>query len=239
MSIQSVLIEYKDSMENKIYGNSGCMFSDKYVVTTSNVLITLIVKQNNIKKKLASLQPGFLLPEKLLDCQPEVNIVINHNPYICQRGKVIGVYLSGEIRKQVPLFFNDWTVDVDETAGQLKEVLSLFLFIGISNSDTESVTSDDLFKCLQETFTYTNGAFAVGDKVIIEGTSFGNRHFLRSRSRGIISNTFGSRQIFILTDTPTSPGCEGSPIFLKCKYVGNTILSTYILSVFKHFFILI
>lgn len=214
--IRSVLIEYENKVDNKVYANSGTMVADKYVIITSNVLVSAILKLTDIEKKLKALEPGFFTPETLLQSVPEVNIVINGaNPYRNRRGKIMAIYISERIRSQIATYFDDWTVDEDDKGRQIKEILSLFFIVAVDDKSRPANIADFEARLGQ----IPAESVKVGDKIVIEGTPFGNRNFLKSRSRGIASNIFGTGRCFVLTDTPTAPGCEGSPIYLKTKYV--------------------
>ncbi|GJQ79119.1 hypothetical protein Trydic_g5372 [Trypoxylus dichotomus] len=220
VSPQSVLIEYENT--NSVYANSGFMIADKYIIATSNIFIATIPKEYDIKEKMEIFTGGFSNSETLFDAPPKVNIVINRtNPYINKPGRLIAIYTSDSIREQLSTYFDDWLFDEDDKSKQLKELLSVF-FIFAVNSKTYQPTVEDFLRNIHEVIkTYPNDPIKVGDKIIIEGTPFGSRHFLRSRSKGIVSNIFGTEDCFILTDTPTSPGCEGSPIYLKRRKLSS------------------
>ncbi|KAI4469176.1 serine protease-related [Holotrichia oblita] len=218
MSVESVLVEYEDKIENKIYANSGSLILNNYVIITSNVLVQIITKINGWRDKLQSLKCGFSEPEKLFKAQPELNVVMNSiNPYRSKTGQVLAIYTSQFIRKEITTYFKDWTIDEDDKTKQIKELLSTFFIIALTE-ETFASGINNFKQCLNQiNETYSQSYIRVGQKIIIDGTPFGNRHFLRTQSKGIVSNLLGPGKCFILTDTPTAPGSEGSPIYLKSK----------------------
>ncbi|KRT85123.1 Trypsin, partial [Oryctes borbonicus] len=144
------------------------------------------------------------------------------NPYISKPAKVIAIYRSSCIKKQLSTYFYDWLIDEDDKTKQLKEIFSIF-FILAKNSEGYQLDIDDFVQSLRKVINaFPDYPIKVGDKIVIEGTPFGSRHFLRSQSKGIVSNIFGTDDCFVLTDTPTSPGCEGSPIYLKSKKLSSS-----------------
>ncbi|KAK9692980.1 Vanin C-terminal domain [Popillia japonica] len=216
MLVESVLVEYEDLIDKKIYANSGCLIANTYVIITSNILVSTITKVVDWKSKLQALKGGFSTANEFFKAQPELNVVINSvNPYRNKTGRVLAIYTSEFIKRELTTYFKDWTVDEDDKAKQVQDFLPVFFIIALNDEGFASGVNNFL-KSMNEVIDQ-NSQIRIGQKIIIDGTPFGNRYFLRTRSKGIVSNLFGPENCFILTDTPTAPGSEGSPIFLKSK----------------------
>lgn len=207
MEISSVLVEYEDTKEIKTYGNSGTFFANKYVIITANIL-TPILKIDHP----TDLPKGLFPAGTILNGNPKLTVIFQKtsNSITYKNAFTIAAFWCENIRNSIEKFFPDWSIDVQEDDGQVKYLLPLFFILEIETGKVS--TTDELKAALRNLHKNSEQVYR-GKNVCIESTPFGNRHFLNSYSQGIVSNLVGENNYFILTDCPSVPGSEGSPIF--------------------------
>nr|XP_022911138.1 peroxisomal leader peptide-processing protease [Onthophagus taurus] len=212
INVQSVLVEH--AYGGKVYANSGCLIDNKFILITANVLVPLL---NESKSDLRSIPFGLLNPLRFFDKPPKLTIIIKNEDSRSHQYKealVVAAYVSEITKKSVSKYLYDWAIDVDGKEDQLKESIPIFFIASFNFKNAPN--ANELLDCLKRLKLQSlQTTLSAGNKVCIESTPFGNRHFLRSHSRGIISNVTGENDCFLLTDVPVAPGSEGSPVYTK------------------------
>lgn len=209
MKISSVLVEYEDTNEMKTYANSGTFFANKYVIVTANIL-TPILKLS--LPSFTKLPKGLVPVDTLLNFNPKLTVIFEKlsNGIIYENAFPVAAFWCKNVCNSLEKCFPDWAIDVQENDQDVKYLLPLFFILEIA---IEGTTMNELEVALRDLLKNCGRDIYPGKNVCIESTPFGNRHFLNSYSQGIVSNVIGENNCLILTDCPSVPGSEGSPIF--------------------------
>lgn len=213
MESKVALVEYEHNQV--IYTNSGLLFKNKFVLITSSVL-ALYIKQPTVEESLKRLVPGRLVFDVFpSESSPRLTVITKASPLEAKlsfyKAKVLAGFISHNIYGSSQRYLKNWSIDFKESKYGLNEFLSLFFVLELV--DTESKVG--LEEALTELLKSSSKDLRIGCEIFIRSVPFGNRAFLDSYSYGILSNAFGEKTCLLLTDGPTTPGSEGSPIFLK------------------------
>lgn len=223
MDVQSVLIEYENTKTKEIFTNSGLLFSNTHVLITSNVLISHL-QQFGLVEWFNQIKPGILnynvFPSKN---EPILKVVSKTKDKLSfNNAKVVACFVCNNILTSSQKYLKDWAIDFDNKEFRVRDFLSLFFILRLV--DTFGKTDDNerknLNTALNELLLSSSSPNFVsnGQDVFIESTPFGNRAFLNSYSQGVITNVIGERSCLLLSDCSSTPGSEGSPVFIKTKY---------------------
>ncbi|KAK5648971.1 hypothetical protein RI129_003863 [Pyrocoelia pectoralis] len=217
MELHNVLVEYNDA--NDIYTNSGLQFS-QYVLIGGNVLMPYL-HEHGFNRWFNKIAPGIINfnPFPFPD-QPKLRIVAQNSGNInfCQ-ARVIACFICNNILVSSQKYLKDWAIDFDSS--QHRASLSLFFVLKTTFDQKDNGNErKDLNRALNELLLISTSPqfLTIGQEVCIESTPFGNRAFLNSYSQGVISNIFGEHNCLLLTDCSSTPGSEGSPVFIKTRY---------------------
>ncbi|KAF5283849.1 hypothetical protein FQA39_LY04669 [Lamprigera yunnana] len=219
MVIKSVLIEYENLKQKEIFTNSGLLFNKNYVLITSNVLISYL-QQIGLMQWFSNVKSGVLNYDVFPTTnEPKLKVVTkDDNGVSIKNAKVVACFVCSNILTSSQKFLKDWAVDYDNKEFKVRDLLSLFFILKTDKIDANErqnlylVLNDLLVRSCSPCYVKT------GQEVFIESTAFGNRAFLNSYSQGVVTNMLGERTCFLLTDCSTTPGSEGSPVFLKTRY---------------------
>ncbi|KAF5280279.1 hypothetical protein FQR65_LT03087 [Abscondita terminalis] len=223
MDIQSVLIEYENTKEKEIFTNSGLLFSKNYVLITSNVLVSHL-QQFGLLEWFKKLKPGILNYNVFpIKNEPKLKVVSkNQEQFHFRNAKIVACFVCNNILTSSQKYLKDWTIDFDNKSFTVRDLLSLFFILKTVDTCKEGDNSErkNLNIALNELLISSSSPsfFSNGQDVFIESTPFGNRAFLNSYSQGVITNVLGERSCFLLSDCSSTPGSEGSPVFIKTKY---------------------
>lgn len=229
MELHSVLVEC--NYNNEIYTNSGLQFS-QYVLINSNVLMSYL-HEHNFNKWFNNISPGIMhfYPFSSVN-EPKLRIVAEDagKTSVCS-ARVMACFICNNILVSSQKYLKDWTVDCD--GNQHRETLSLFFILKAATFLEQPTSNDekkDLNKALNELLIISTSPqfLSIGQEVYIESTPFGNRAFLNSYSQGVVSNIFGEQNSLLLTDCSSTPGSEGSPVYIKTRWKQKFIFTIVI-----------
>ncbi|XP_044263234.1 uncharacterized protein LOC123010419 isoform X3 [Tribolium madens] len=104
----------------------------------------------------------------------------------------------------------DWSLDTPKSGRVDDIILSIFFVIRIN----EVGTIDGFKHCLKQWWNLIkNEDINQMDDIFVKSVAFGNKMFLDSYSRGIVSSTVGRNNCLIVSDCALTPGSEGSPVY--------------------------
>lgn len=207
MSFELVLLERVD--ENSITANSGILIDNKFILVTTNIFDPEKEAEKQWKnwKKFGNIYLSPLENNSVI-----INCVKKNDngTYDIKSANVLAVYFSNLIHKS-DIFFENFTVDALGNCIHSKDQLSTFYILRFGSKCNLEELKQSLKGWWGLLSSYNLKKY---DNIYIESSPFGNRHFLNSVSRGIVSNIVGEQDCLILTDCPTTPGSEGSPVFI-------------------------
>lgn len=184
--MEVVLIECEDLTTHGVVAKSGFKFSDGHVITVGSLLFS--PENRNFEKLI------FFVTSRTLRV----------------RANVVTVFESESVKSCAEELFGEWSLDSSKSASLAQTSLYLFLVLSLDLSFKCDLSSE--LGALKEK---VRGGFSKGSEVLVESVPFGNKHFIGNQSCGIVSNVLGKDGCFVLSDCPTVPGSEGSPMFLK------------------------
>lgn len=206
MNYKLVLVERVAKTGNNIVASSGLLFGD-FVIVTSNVFADKPFTKCNLTEVNGNIHLNPFGSESInLTCV----LHVNDNTYEVKTATVFAVFCSESIRKSGRILKN-FAIDAMDNNTKLDEIISTFFILTINSKSTV----EDLRHSLKLWWDFI-GRFNLKkcDKVFIDSCAFANRNFLNSISQGIVSNILGENCCFILSDCPSTPGSEGSPVFI-------------------------
>lgn len=208
MNFQLVVVEREENTENKILASSGLLVDDKFVIVTSNIFSSELHIITNLKGN--NYENIKLNPFDNKSILLKVVRKKNDGIYEVKTGKVFAVYHSTTITKS-DIFLKNFAIDSIDSNRNVAKLISTFFILTLDSR----WTLHDFKKSLQ-TWWHLVGRINIQkcDKVCIESSPFGNRFFLNSLSQGIVSNILGKDSCLIFSDCPSTPGSEGSPVFI-------------------------
>lgn len=205
MDFQVVLVEKVENSGN-IVASSGLLF-DNFVLITSNIF----AKERLVINKEGNYGKLQLYPFKNKIVNVNCVLEINDGTYEVKRADVFAAYLSKNIKK-TDTFFKNFAIDSVDNSQNLGQILSTFFIL----SFVSTCTIEDLRHSLN---TWWNLVGRVNlrkcDEICINSSAFANRNFLNSLSKGIVSNILGEDSSIVLSDCPSTPGSEGSPVYIQ------------------------
>lgn len=217
MDFQSVLIETIKRNGTNLFTTSGTMLNEEFIMTTINTpILNAITSLENIKLGvLTVLNPRDFHEFDINVVWPSPN---KKSRFKARSAKPFALFMCGNIFKTSKSIFKDWAIDSVENNQNLNEGLSIFVFLKLNTSNRSNDV--DKLRSILRTWWTSVGNLHVGktDELICISTAFGNRNFMNSFSKGIVSNIFGPDCCLILTDCPTTPASEGSPVYLYAGY---------------------
>lgn len=206
MIFKLVLVERVASTESKIVVSSGLLFGD-FVIVTSNIFADKPVTKCNLSEANGNIYLNPFGSEPLnLNCVSQ----IDEATYDVKTATVFALFISKSMKNSARLLKN-FAIDAVDNNLNLDEVLSTFFILTLNLKST----ADDFTKSLKHWWD-SIGRLNIRkcDEVSIESCAFANRSFLNSISQGVISNILGENSCLILSDCPSTPGSEGSPVFV-------------------------
>lgn len=211
--MEVVLIDCEDRGANAVVSKSGFRFCQRFIVTVGSLILPFF------KQKLhTGIDGDFMkeIHERQLRCFVTRKI---EDQFVRCEAKILTIFESKSVRDCYEEVFGEWTVDSFENKFLAKQSLALFIILDINQGD--SVNNDLVNELIAFNRKIQNSEDSKelfkGREVLIESVPFGNKHFINSQSCGIVSNILGQNRCFILSDCPSVPGSEGSPIYLKKK----------------------
>lgn len=212
----NVLVEHQDPKTLELHSTSGCMFHEKYILIPGHFILRAL-HDVNFDNRLSHLQPDVLFGD-IFNTHDRKFHIISINPdktYRIQEAIVAATFLSGLVLNSTASVLRDWTLDSEDN-DKTKNALPLFFVLSLDKrrgNQFEQIKRalDDLSK---ECKASDESSF-LGGEVVIKSTPFANRNFINSYSKGVLSNVLGDDGCFLLSDCPTVPGSEGSPIFVR------------------------
>lgn len=205
MKFEQVLVEKEDITRNRVLASSGILIDDKFVILTSNIFA-----QEKEYPKVNDNEHLHLAP--FGNNRIVLNIVLNKRNDICEvkQGMILAIYRSKTIQKS-EIFFKGFAIDSVDNNRNVGDILSTFFILTLE----PELTPADFKQSLKKWWDLV-GCFSIKqcDEVWIESSPFANRNFMNSWSQGIVSNLVGKNSCLIITDCPTTPGSEGSPVFI-------------------------
>lgn len=212
MIFEVVALEREDAVRKMVIGASGLMINKTFVITTSNILISMFDNlrlEELYERERNKLHTDFYMPE-VLNLKVFWKKDIDFNEYIIENGDLLGVFISSSVTLTPSQTFDGWAVDTLENSNNLNKYLSLFfVFKTVENSNSAEFLN--ILKCWWREINSFN--IIQCDEIFIKSSSFGNKVFWNSFSKGIISNIVGYNGCLVVSDCPTTPGSEGSPVY--------------------------
>ncbi|EFA06487.2 uncharacterized protein LOC100142531 [Tribolium castaneum] len=211
MDIRVVALEREET--HSVYGSAGIMLDKKYVITTANIVASLL--NNSLKKYL-----GTISQRKVCSFSDTKNTTTfkifwketNCSKYHVTSGNIFATFICENLRLFLRRILMDWSIDTPKNNTGLDDILSVFFVIQIN----ETGLIDGFTNCLRRWWDLIkNVEINQMDDILVKSAAFGNKTFLDSYSRGIVSNTVGPNNCLIVSDCALTPGSEGSPVFSK------------------------
>jgi hypothetical protein len=212
IGFEVVAIENVDAIKGVVYGSSGVMINNKYIITTANILLPSV--NDEFKKYLHLGKTENVHLRSCLERLSNLKIICkpknNGDEYRVENGDVLAVFVSKNIKYSPKEALDGWSVDTVDNCRSVANSLSIFFVIKIDLMGNMS----DFKKCLIQWWDLIkNEEVKQCDEICIKSVPFGNKIFLDSYSRGIVSNIFGRNSCLVVSDCPTTPGSEGSPVY--------------------------
>lgn len=201
--MEVVLIDCEDKASN-VVSKSGFKFCDRFIITVGSLILPFL------KYKIDFTNTAELNKKFRFFVTKNIN-----GGYVRYEAKVAAVFESGNVKNCVNDIFGGWTLDSSKDAALAKQVLPVIFILYV---DHDFCVKDDLNKELRALMIKTMSfeqEIIKGCEVLVDSVPFGNKYFFNNYSCGIVSNVLGKNNCFILSDCPTVPGSEGSPVFLK------------------------
>ncbi|CAH0552150.1 unnamed protein product [Brassicogethes aeneus] len=204
MDFNLALVEKEGRSE--VFCASGILLNKKYVLITSNLFWNEFFKDYKDR-----LNEHFILINK--DKRYKKNIFVKwkeSNSMIAKKAKIFAGVINNDLYSTKNLF-KDWKIDFEDNSNTSNLPLSLFFVLTISDMEGNVAEFKSMLKgWWDEICTRRIGK---GQDIFCSSVSFGNVHFFGSYARGIVSNIVGNNNCLILSDIPSTPGSEGSPVF--------------------------
>lgn len=193
--MEVVLVDCEDKTSNNVVSKSGFKFSNTHIITVGSLITPFLQqKQMNI----------------------QFFVTRNSNGNLFRQEAVILRTFKSEIANTcVHELFGEWSIDSSENSNFAKQSLCLFVILSL-DFDTKSDVRDALAGLRRVVGGFKKQIFK-GREVFVESVPFGNKYFINNHSCGIVSNVVGRNNCFVLSDCPTVPGSEGSPMYFKGK----------------------
>ncbi|KAJ8925956.1 hypothetical protein NQ315_009809 [Exocentrus adspersus] len=209
MKSQLVLVEREDKVRNAVVGSSGLLLNDKYIITTTNIHFDAVSTLD-----VEELEPGQLYTSFPRSATASFMIVSKDGElYDVKKARMLATFTSGNIKYSNKDIFQNWAIDSKDNNWDLNTAMSLFLVLAVGENAADV---EDFKNILKQWWDLTMKLEAnKGDAVYCVSTPFGNRNFINSLSKGIVSNILGNSSCLLVSDCPCAPGCEGSPVYLS------------------------
>lgn len=205
MNFKLVLLERVDG--NNIIANSGLLIDNKFIIVTANIFGSQKITEIQWSKKCGNLYINPLENKSII-----INCIIakGDDTYEVKLVNVFGAYFSHSIQIS-HIFFKRFAIDALDNNNYVTDRLSTFYILTF-----DPKCSLEELKNSFKTWWDVVGCYNIQKccNVYVESSPFANRNFLNCVSRGIVSNILGKQGCFILSDCPTTPGSEGSPVFI-------------------------
>ncbi|XP_044263233.1 uncharacterized protein LOC123010419 isoform X2 [Tribolium madens] len=210
MDIRVVALERQETETNSVYGSAGIMIDNKYVIITANIVSSLI---DSLKNCLGTITERKIYPFHDSKTITEFKIFWkgdNINKYNAVNGRIFAVFSCENLRLFLRRISLDWSLDTPKSGRVDDIILSIFFVIRIN----EVGTIDGFKHCLKQWWNLIkNEDINQMDDIFVKSVAFGNKMFLDSYSRGIVSSTVGRNNCLIVSDCALTPGSEGSPVY--------------------------
>ncbi|XP_049821756.1 peroxisomal leader peptide-processing protease isoform X2 [Aethina tumida] len=206
MDFKVVLVE--NEMSNEVLCSSGILFGKQYILVTGNILWKLLnkeiihqIKQNVLKDCLSNINKS----------NPKINVKWKTGQTITmKRAKIIKVIVNEDLLNSSKSIFEDWNIDDINNKNDVNLMLSLHFILSLSEESSQLQ--------LEQALKYWwDGSLRAdiykGINIWSLSVLFGNINFIDSQCRGIISNVVAKNDCLIVSDIPSTPGSEGSPIY--------------------------
>lgn len=188
--MEVVLVDCEDETSSNVVSKSGFKFSNTHVITVGSLITPFAAKQKHTNLQFF--------------------VTKNNNGKLLREKAVILKTFESEIAKScVNVLFGEWSIDSSENSSSAKQSLCSFLILSL-HFETECD-----FGSLRRMMVGFETQIFKGREVFVESVPFGNKYFINNQSCGIVSNVVGRNNCFVLSDCPTVPGSEGSPMYLK------------------------
>lgn len=208
MNFKQVLVEKEDIALNKVFASSGLLFDEKFVIVTSNIF------EEELKSGCLPVNTDDFFYLNPIDSRVvHLNVVESKSDdtYVLKSATVFATYCSKTI-EQSNIFFKNFTVDTVYNNKNTSTILSVFFILSLD----VKWTIDDFKYSLTKWWNLVGGLnIRKCDEICVESAPFGNRSLSNSKSWGIVSNMVGKNSCLILSDCPTAPGSEGSPVYAR------------------------
>lgn len=204
-----VLVEMVCPTSDQIISNSGILIDEKFVLVTSNLFMGEL-KSTNLRTD--QMVPGKLYSDVFKKTKLSVNVLWkNGQIFEYKNAKVLSMFVLDSVRRSDKDIFHSWAIDATDNNSGVLEMLSLF-FVLVLESDHNVGEVKMVFEKWWREIRHMK--IKKGDALRIDSVPFGSRIFLDSCSKGIVSNVLGYNSCFIISDCSTTPGSEGSPVYL-------------------------
>lgn len=197
--MEVVLVECEGKGSN-VASRSGFKFCDRFVLTVGSLILPFF----DSGKRFDDIQTLSNLRFFVTKC--------DKRGFERVEAKISEVFQSESVKDCAHELFGEWSLDSEENSGVVREALAIFLVLRLECKSGDSRKELGVFGEGIEKF---RGVVSRGRQILVESVPFGNKYFINNQSCGIISNVLGRNNCFILSDCPTVPGSEGSPMYFK------------------------
>lgn len=201
--MEVVLVDCEDKASN-VVSKSGFLFCERFIVTVGSLILPFFKQKEQARFSC-----------DVTKINERLRFFVTRSGFVRCDAKVSAVFESENVKNCFGEIFGQWSIDSFENTLVAKKSLALFVILDISGGVcTGNVVIDELV-ALRTKIRGLEGEVFKGREILTESVPFGNKHFINSQSCGIVSNVLGEKDCFILSDCPTVPGSEGSPLYLK------------------------
>lgn len=213
MDFKIVSIEMEDPTSNSVYGSTGIMINKKYTIITANIISRLI--DYRFAKYLETLKKGkiYKLDDEKI-ATSDLRIFWKEkgdlfNKYQTEAGSIFAIFLCEHLKILLKQIVIDWSIDTPVEKNSA-EILSVFFVLKTGTTGT----IDDFKNCLKQWWNLVqNETINQLDDILIRSAAFGNKIFLDSINKGIVSTIIGQNNCLIVSDCSLTPGSEGSAMY--------------------------
>lgn len=207
--MEATLLEYQLPRDVEIHSTSALKIHKKYILVPA-ISIAFALKEITFPLHLTA---GILYddPCNLNSIKFSTVSVNDDETFNVEMAVLEATFVSSSVANSVERILKNWTVNQDYAT--IKKMLPLFFIFKCANQDDISCNLQSFLRNLWD-FSIPRDKVCVGDEICIKSTPFGNRNFINSCSKGIVSNILGEEGCFLFSDCPAAPGSEGSPMFL-------------------------
>lgn len=199
--MEVVLIDCEDKVLN-VVSMSGLKFCDRFIITVGTIIAPFLKDETDFSNSTDELNKKFTFFVTTINVD---GVLIRY------RANISAVFESANLKTSLDLF-RGWTIGFSNNPLENK-MLSVFFILDIDCIKNKLVMRE--LGHLKAKMLNLRREIFKGREILVESVPFGNKHFINSHSCGIVSNVLGKNNCFILSDCPTVPGSEGSPVFFK------------------------